>query len=701
MKHSNYLYLYLFMSLVGMASLSQADVILGPNLMTHYNPGFESPDNGNWYWVWDYWNGSGFETVTDDVHSGQRAFKADEDTEWISHNYEGLDSLDPLKTYQFSCWAKVVGFQPGDYPRVGYYDVSNGNQPWNHYFTSDTEGWIQITHTFTGTSFVRPYVQWNGADSSSSYLLVDDFAFREVTDVIPEGYVSYVFEDTGQALRNPGMGWVYHYYDNGPNGYHGWLVGGQYGSLEDQLDAFPGMTTIYMRLAWSFFEPTEGNYDWSLLDNVVDFYTSRGYRVAFRFTCFESHDDQAYATPQWVEDAGALFRPKTWPESWGGNTTYEPDYTDPVFLEKHQNFISAVAAKYNGDPNVDFIDVGAVGVWGEGNSNITHSYSYEELTPIIDMYATTFPDTLIALNDDFGSELKDSLVPYGLNTKGMTLRDDSILYVPYYQSDWMADLVWQDRPVILESDHFTGSFDRGVWGDGQGYIDAMEAYHASYVSCHTSPYLFMNGWDVYPSQADLVDRINLRLGYRLMVDGVYWPQTGLVGQDLPLGTIWRNVGVAPCFPGGNPIFILKNSAGQIESIYVDTGFDVKDLDVGPSAENAPRFVRDINMPIPDSLPGGTYTLSVAVGNQGEPELALPLPATTGNREYLLGELNLLDACSMDLNSDGDVNLYEFSVMASDWLVPNAPGQGDFTGDGNVDMDDLEILIYFWLSECSS
>lgn len=56
-------------------------------------------------------------------------------------------------------------------------------------------------------------------------------------------------------------------------------------------------------------------------------------------------------------------------------------------------------------------------------------------------------------------------------------------------------------------------------------------------------------------------------------------------------------------------------------------------------------------------------------------------------------------CGMDLNSDGIVNLYEFAAMAAEWMTPGAPGAGDFTGDGSVDMEDMAALLVFWLEEC--
>ena len=74
-----------------------------------------------------------------------------------------------------------------------------------------------------------------------------------------------------------------------------------------------------------------------------------------------------YATPEWVEKAGAKgynFTPGQLDEN---GAFWEPDYNDPVFLEKLDHFLAAMAARYDGNPEVAFIDVGSFGVWGEGH----------------------------------------------------------------------------------------------------------------------------------------------------------------------------------------------------------------------------------------------------------------------------------------------------------------------------------------------
>ncbi len=101
------------------------------------------------------------------------------------------------------------------------------------------------------------------------------------------------------------MGRVLHHYDNSIN---------RYGSrLEpfDTVDEFPGVSVVDLRLAWSYLEPEEGKFNWSLVDTPAQRWIAKGKQVAFRFTCSKS--TLPNATPDWVRAADAKihrFRPR-------------------------------------------------------------------------------------------------------------------------------------------------------------------------------------------------------------------------------------------------------------------------------------------------------------------------------------------------------------------------------------------------------
>ncbi|UKI32239.1 MAG: hypothetical protein L6W00_01030 [Lentisphaeria bacterium] len=61
------------------------------------------------------------------------------------------------------------------------------------------------------------------------------------------------FQDSGETLINPMMGWMYEFYSD--------TTGNRYPLPEftDAADNFPGNSTIYMRIPWSSLEPEEGN----------------------------------------------------------------------------------------------------------------------------------------------------------------------------------------------------------------------------------------------------------------------------------------------------------------------------------------------------------------------------------------------------------------------------------------------------------
>lgn len=438
--------------------------------------------------------------------------------------------------------------------------------------------------------------------------------------------------DTGETLCNPGMGWVFHHYDNVPSSYGSRLA------PEDTLDDFPGLTVVYLRIPWSYLEPEEGHYNWATLDTPAQRWIDKGKQIAIRISCVESWT--RWATPEWVQQAGAKgvnFRPGQGVCEDG--PFWEPDYEDPVFLEKLDHFLAALARRYDSDPNVAFIDVGSLGVWGEGHNWASSLIKYPESTfrRHIDLHLKHFRKALLAANDDFASEGRSDDIARYAAERGIALRDDSILVQPApraYLSDRLAPLFWDRTPVILESEHYGGSRDRGNWQDGSGYLEAVERYRASYVSIHWWPHEFL------AECGDLIARINLRLGYRLQLTEATWPATASVEGRVRLSTTWRNAGVAPCLPGGYPALTLKTPQGGIAAVFVDDSRSVRDLPVGPPGE-APAVSWDREFDMPYNLAAGQYQAFVSVGSlQGTPTIALPLPGDDGHHRYPLGALRI-------------------------------------------------------------
>jgi hypothetical protein len=460
--------------------------------------------------------------------------------------------------------------------------------------------------------------------------------------------------DTGAALVNPGMGWVFHHYDNSLRNYGANLA------PSDTVDEFPGASTVYLRLAWSYIEPQEGRFNWAVVDTPAQRWIAKGKKVALRFTASETNRDQPYATPEWVRKAGAkgyFYSYRTGIDPRG--TNWEPDFDDPVFLQKLEHFLAAAGARYDGSPDLAFIDVGTLGAWGEGHTIPSTRRPYSSATALrqIDLYHKYFPHSLVAVNDDFSLQGR-GIELFGYARKlGMTLRDDSILVEKpphsYYHA-YLAAQFWPAVPVILESEHYGPSAQSGAWGDGSLYLKAIEEYHASYASVHWFPREFLK------ANKDLIDKINVRLGYRLQLLEASWPAEVAAGSSMLVGYRWRNDGVAPCLPGGHPTITLKDGQGGIAAVFADEDFDVAALPVAEPGkaeavgrelkrgdERLPQSARPLiqfSLPPATILKPGTYAVYVSVGTRtGTPQIALPLPDGDGRHRYHLGAIRVLPA----------------------------------------------------------
>ncbi|MBX7255355.1 MAG: DUF4832 domain-containing protein [Candidatus Hydrogenedentes bacterium] len=434
--------------------------------------------------------------------------------------------------------------------------------------------------------------------------------------------------DNGKGLVNPMMGWTLHFYSDFLANYGSKLA------PSDTVDEFPGLSCVFLRLPWSHIEPVEGKFDWSVVDAPAQRWIDKGLQVAFRFTSSESF--MRYSTPKWVEEAGAKgynFTPGKLDES---GPYWEPDYADPVFLEKLDHFLAAAAARYDGNPNVAFVDVGSFGVWGEGHTFASTGIKVpaEVVKMHIDLYAKHFKRTLLTANDDFAFQ-GDDIIPYAFS-KGMTLRDDSILVQPppnsYFHAD-LAQAVWPKLPVVLEHEHYGSSVNKKAW-IRDIFMRAIEEYHASYMSIHWWPHEFL------ASERELIQRANLRLGYRIQLREASWPESVSLSERITLSSVWANAGVAPCYPGGFVAYTLKDANGGIVAVFVNEAFDVRNLEVA-APDQAPEQHIDSEHGFAPNMSPGTYDVYISVGlRDGTPTIALPLNDEDGHRRYCLGKMTV-------------------------------------------------------------
>ena len=451
--------------------------------------------------------------------------------------------------------------------------------------------------------------------------------------------VSVSPRDNGQALVNPGMGWMLYYYSNVLDNYGSQLL------PEDTVDEFEGVGVVFMRLPWAFLEPEKGKFNWEIIDTPAQRWIEKGKRIALCITSTENWTRQG--TPQWVFDEGA--------RCYEVDGFLEPEYSDRKFLQAVEHCVEALAARYDGDPNVDFVAVGHFGMWGEGHTVLTtpkhgKEWGFRTKKKYIDIYTRHFKSTQLCISDDIADpyirEDHFKITDYAFK-KGVTLKDDSILVQPWPNSwfhDGMAQQFWPTLPVILEHEHYLGSVARKAW-DKELLLRSVEDYHASYMSIHCWPHL---EWE---ENKDIIRRINRRMGYRFQLEKAEWPSEVKRGEAFTITSSWKNAGVAPCYRGGYPCFTVKNDNGGIVAVLVNDGFNVNVLQpAAPGEAEAVETVQDCNIAqVFSNTKGnfsrvcqtGEFSVYVSVGKvDGTPVYELPYDGNDGHKRYYLGKITI-------------------------------------------------------------
>ena len=472
--------------------------------------------------------------------------------------------------------------------------------------------------------------------------------------------VTVRMQDTGATLINPGMGLVHYHYSNRLWAY------GMY-SRPGDVDPLPGTSVVYLRVLWSDLEPKEGEFRWDIFDSVAQNWIKAGKQLAFRVICCNQTEN---ATPDWVREAGCkgVWFPPTYRDADIPKAErWEPTYDDPVFLEKLTNFLKAFAARYDGHPSVAFVDVGSLGLYGEGHTGRTCKLTREQTEKMarlhIKIHRECLPNTYLVLSDDVaGGGRKEADLPFlqFMRENNVGIRDDSLMCSSngWYHAHW-GRLFAPTLPVVLETGHITMCAERGNWKK-ERILESVEKHQASYFTFHGFPE------DFRESHAAEIDAVNKRLGYRLMPLSITYPAKVKMGERIEISSQWLNKGVAPCHAGGFVAWSLVDEKGNVCWSFTDEKFNVNALYPTLYGEEIPVSVISVGRfghtaPIPpwndmvlfglrakgrvmetsfDMLAPGEYTLCVSVGDrQGTPKIALPIVGGS-DRRYPVGKVRV-------------------------------------------------------------
>jgi hypothetical protein len=362
-------------------------------------------------------------------------------------------------------------------------------------------------------------------------------------------------------------------------------------------------TVVYRSFTWADAEPEQGKINWALIDDVIKAWRPRGATVAFRVMTCNAHSRGYYSSPKWLFDEGCKgFEFMRSGATFGGIpiTRIEPDYSDPVYLKRHGEFIAALGRRYDGNPDIEFIDIGSYGIWGEWHT--PNSAPLEVRKQIVDFYLNAFKKTqLIFLSD--GAELLE----YGLEN-GTGMRRDGVGST-WHEQNWIgseryADVpsmaeAWKHEPVVFE---WYGRYDH-LLSQGWSFDAAVNFVLANHVTIMND-----NVGRVPEEDMPQLQKIARLAGARFVLRELAHKTNVKSGDSLRLDMKWANVGVGRLYyPYRLRLFITDTTGATVVSANA-----VNDpCDWLPGEYTVREMIK-----IPDALVPGDYEIALALEDPG-------------------------------------------------------------------------------------
>lgn len=440
--------------------------------------------------------------------------------------------------------------------------------------------------------------------------------------------------DRTSLQRNPMQGWV----------IYGGIGDGMVDDFWEQYDNFDSSegkvkvsdyaTTMYIRGAWSDFNPEEGVYVWQESCNtapakrfkmLADGALERGLKLAFTFVV-DSRDKHYNFTPEYVKEAiEAEYGDKGGFETVTGSFHGWSPYPDnPVFQQKYAKFLEDFAAEYDNPDITQFVSGFGLGLWGETHTLI---YSTGDDTPkwavfewISGLMSRLFTRVPIVINyhrciltgNEFSSDaamLEDSkkMIDAAVE-KGFSLRHDAFGMKSYYTT-WersYATTQRYNRPIIMEGGWVEASHGNSIKGDGyanfaevrQGEYDEGKGANVNMMDLRYSSSVNSgetHSW--FNTAFKLVKSFIAEGGYRLYPDKISVPENAVSGADVTITHRWSNLGWGYCptnIPQWNQKYkvcfaLLDKNTEQPVYKYVDAGPCLNDWVKGSPKTYNTRF----------------------------------------------------------------------------------------------------------------
>jgi len=444
-------------------------------------------------------------------------------------------------------------------------------------------------------------------------------AYYRISASTSPATVTYIPVETTSVLNNPYMGFA----------------------VDARTDeAKQPYRLAHANLYWSELEPEEGRYDWQSIEAKYQFdlWRSRNVNLVIRVILDYPRDEKHMDIPDWLYEA--IDGQGTWYNNDYGQG-FSPDYNHPALIKKHEQLIKALADRYNDDPLIAFVQLGSLGHWGEWHTRddepdliafpkraVADQYAEPYVRHFTDKQLLMRRPHAIALdakmglfNDAFGK--RESTIDGFLDwyTNGYTN------WLTQEQEPAMPDF-WTYAPVGGEFAHETRYIQDNAIDDT---IMQAKLTHVTWMGPN-APYEEPLGGEL---QAN-IDRFLNTIGYRFVIANETHEEQVAPGGTLHVRATVVNRGAAPFYYQWPFELSLADDTGTIRH-SVRSSEDIRAWLPGSREVS-------IDIPVPESLTPGEYTLQAAIldPTSGQPGIEFAIEGRRADGRFKLGSVAIAD-----------------------------------------------------------
>ena len=372
---------------------------------------------------------------------------------------------------------------------------------------------------------VPPHL-WQGFDFGSGPPVHDRLNQGPFEIDQDQGWQTILFTTPSEKpVRNPGTGLVgYVWEESGPS------LAARAGRETlaqhvDKMSGLPFVDVLYIRCDWRDVQKTPGKLDLNpVFDLAFDAAKRKGLRVAFRIQLSNySFQPEKLAMPEFLMDRVPIVKIGRIRGQESGEFR-EPRYDHPEFQKAFFELNDLLAARFEGDPLLEWMDLMQYGFWGEGHTSDYPSPFPDYLTAERTFVAMTqhqldsWKRTPLAVNTqpDISNVGNRTVIDMAVRA-GAWLRSDSIIVEEPIQIEELANRPPWLATILEDGTHRHHElsklkFDAAGINSNENYLLHTLDIRANYWGLWTESDNLAAYYNKYPRG---FDRLRTNLGYRI------------------------------------------------------------------------------------------------------------------------------------------------------------------------------------------